>query len=560
MLFPAAKLLAILIAAAIATLVALPLASLARLAAIGDTDLWPHLSAYVVPVALLQTVLLLLGVAAITAVAGVSTAWLVSTFQFPGRDVLVWLLPLPLAIPTYIAAYIYVDIFDAAGPLQSTLRGLFGWRTGADYWFPPIRSLGGAVFVIGFVLYPYVYFAARAMFQMQYAVFTDAARTLGARPWQLMRDISLPLARPALAVGVALALLETLNDIGASEYLGVQTLTLSVFTTWLNRGSLGGAAQIALAMLTLVAGLIVLEHYGRRRQGHQSGGQDPRMATRVVLRGGWAWLATLTCLVPVTLGFLVPAGFLLRETILRGLVAGFDHDLVRHTATTFGLAVCASLIVVLLGIATALPLRLVPRPLVLACLTVATMGYAIPGTVLALGLLSPLVAVDEAINWLCMRVSGTHVGLVLAGSSAALVVAYVVRFLSISIGFVQAGLTRVSTEFDDVARLLGAGPLTLIRSVHLPLLRPALWGAALLVFVDCLKELPMTLLLRPLNVETLSTYIYQFATRGSFEEGALAALLIVAVGIVPIVWIVRHAEMSPATAKVPLSESDLARS
>ena len=230
----------------------------------GDADLWPHLSAYVLPVALLQTALLLLGVAVITAVAGVATAWLVSTYQFPGRNILVWMLPLPLAIPTYIAAYVYVDILDAAGPLQTTLRGLFGWRASGDYWFPPIRSLGGAVFVIGFVLYPYVYLAARAMFQTQCAVFTDAARTLGARPWQLVRDISLPLARPALAVGVALALLETLNDIGASEYLGVQTLTLSMFTTWLNRGSLAGAAQIALAMLMLVAGLIALERYGRR--------------------------------------------------------------------------------------------------------------------------------------------------------------------------------------------------------------------------------------------------------------------------------------------------------
>jgi iron(III) transport system permease protein len=549
-LFPTAKFLAVLIAVAIATLVAFPLVSLARLAAIGDADLWPHLSAYVLPLAFLQTALLLLGVAAITSVAGVSTAWLVSTYQFPGRNVLVWMLPLPLAIPTYIAAYVYVDILDAAGPLQTALRALFGWRTGADYWFPPIRSLGGAIFVIGFVLYPYVYFAARAMFQMQSAGLTEAARTLGARPWQLVRDISLPLARPALAVGVALALLETLNDIGASEYLGVQTLTLSVFTTWLNRGSLGGAAQISLAMLALAAGLIVLERHGRRRV-HQSDAQDPRTAVRLVLAGKWGWLATLTCLVPVTLGFLVPAGFLLREAILRGLTTGFDHELLRHTMTTFVLAVCASLVVVVLGIAAALPLRLVPRPFVLACLAVATMGYAIPGTVLALGLLSPLVAVDEAINWVSMRAGGAHVGLVLAGSSVGLIIAYAVRFLSISIGFVQAGLTRVSTDFDDVARLLGAGPLTLVRSVHLPLLRPALWGAALLVFVDCLKELPMTLLLRPLNVETLATYIYQFATRGSFEEGALAALLIVAVGILPIVWLVRQAETVPATSEVP---------
>jgi iron(III) transport system permease protein len=258
------------------------------------------------------------------------------------------------------------------------------------------------------------------------------------------------------------------------------------------------------------------------------------------------WLAMLACLVPVALGFFVPAGFLMREAIVRGLLTGFDPDLFRHTAMTVALAACATVAVLMLGLAAAVPLRLVRRPFVLGCVAIATMGYAIPGTVLALGLLSPLVAVDGAINWLSMRLTGAHTGLLLAGSSAALIVAYAARFQSISIGFVQAGLARVSNDFDDVARLCGAGPLTLIRSIHLPLLRPALWGAALLVFVDCLKELPMTLLLRPLNVETLSTYIYQYASRGSFEDGALAALLIVAVGVLPVIRIVRLAETTSA--------------
>ena len=538
--------LAFALALAIAALVAFPLLSLTRFAALGDAELWPHLVAHVLPVAAMQTALLLLGVAAITAVAGAGTAWLVTTFQFPGRDILLWMLPLPLAIPTYIAAYVYVDILDTAGPLQTALRGLFGWRVSQDYWFPPIRSLSGAIFVIGFVLYPYVYLAARAMFQTHCAVYSDAARILGARPWRLMRDITLPMARPALAVGLALAMLETLNDIGASEYLGVQTLTLSIFTTWLNRGSLPGAAQIALVMLALVAGLIALERYGRRRQNYQSAVQDGRVAARIALGGGLGWLATLACLVPVALGFLVPAGFLLREAIVRGVLTGFDPELFRHTAMTVALAACATAVVLLLGLAAAVPLRLLRRPFVWACVAIATMGYAIPGTVLALGVLSPLVAVDEAIDWLSMRLTGAHIGLLLAGSSAALIVAYAARFQSISIGFVQAGLARVSSEFDDVARLCGAGPLTLIRTIHLPLLRPALWGAALLVFVDCLKELPMTLLLRPLNVETLSTYIYQYASRGSFEEGALAALLIVAVGILPVIRIVRLAETAAA--------------
>ncbi|MDP2411118.1 MAG: iron ABC transporter permease [Pseudolabrys sp.] len=543
---PSVKLLAFAIALGAATLVALPLASLVRFALAGDAAIWPHLAAYVLPVASVQTLLLLAGVATVTAVAGVGTAWLVTTFQFPGRTVMLWLLPLPLAIPTYIAAYVYVDILDAAGPVQTSLRDIFGWRVPGDYWFPPIRSLPGAILVFSFVLYPYVYLAARAMFQTQCVVFIEAARTLGARPWRLLRDITLPMARPALAVGVALALLETLNDIGASEYLGVQTLTLSIFTTWINRGSLPGAAQIALTMLVLVAGLIALERYGRKRQGYQSAVQDGRIAARIVLRGGAAWGAALACLVPAALGFLIPAGFLLREVILRGLLIGFDAELVGHAATTIALAACATAVVVLIGVAAAVPLRLVRLPFLLACLAVASMGYAIPGTVLALGMLSPLVGVDEAINWLSLRLTGANVGLVLAGSSAALVVAYSARFASIPIGFVQAGLARVSSEFDDAARLLGARPLTLVRTIHLPLMRPALAGAALLVFVDCLKELPMTLLLRPLNVETLSTYIYQFATRGNFEEGALAALLIVAAGILPLIYIIRLAEVAHA--------------
>jgi iron(III) transport system permease protein len=538
------KILSIAIALAAAALVAFPLVSLARIAWVGDPELWPHLAAYVLPVATVQTALLLAGVAGVTVLAGIVPAWLVTTFEFPGRATLQWMLPLPLAIPTYIAAYVYVDILDAAGPVQTGLRNLFGWHAAADYWFPPIRSLGGAIFIIGFVLYPYVYLTARALFQTQCAIFTEAARALGAKPWLVFHDITLPLARPAIAVGVALALLETLNDIGASEYLGVQTLTLSIFTTWLNRGSLAGAAQIALAMLALVALLIALERYGRKRQTYQSAIQDSGIAKRIVLRGKPAWLAAAGCLTPVALGFIIPAAFLLREAVARGLLGGLNADLMRYTAGTVALSACATVAVLIIGLAAAIPLRLVRLPLLPVGLAVGSMGYAIPGTVLALGLLSPLVAVDEAINWLTMQFAGVEVGLILAGSSVALIVAYSVRFASIGIGFVQSGLTQVPREFDDAARSAGAGPLTVLRDIHLPLLRPALAGAALLVFVDCLKELPMTLLMRPLNVETLATSIYQHATRGSFEEGALAALLIVAVGILPVILLMRLAEAS----------------
>ncbi|MEI8152461.1 MAG: iron ABC transporter permease [Hyphomicrobiales bacterium] len=528
--------------AATAALVAAPLVNLVLIALRGDPELWPHLAAHVIPAAAINTGLLLAGVAAVSMAAGVGTAWIVTAYDFPSRGLMLWLLPLPLAFPTYIVAYVYADLLGAFGPVQSGLRALFGWGSAADHWFPNIRSLGGAVLIMGCVLYPYVYLAARAMFQTQSAALIETARGFGASPWRLAFDIALPMARPAIAAGVALALLEALNDIGASEYLGVQTLTLSIFNTWLNRSSLPGAAQIACVMLLAVAALIALERYGRRRQGFT--GLDTRhgRARRIALTGWRQWLAPAICLLPVGMGFVIPLLHLSREVIARGLMIGFDPALLRHASSTVLLAGCATVLIVAIGFGAAFALRLVHRPAAAVCVFIAGLGYTVPGTVLALGLLTPLVALDEAINALTERVADIHVGLLLAGSSAAIVCAYVVRFLAISTGFAQAGFARISTDMDDAARSFGSRPADLLWAIHLPLLRPALWGAALLVFVDCLKELPATLLLRPLNVETLATYVYQFAARGNFEEGSLAALLIVLVGIVPVIWMARHAE------------------
>jgi iron(III) transport system permease protein len=534
--------------AVLAALLALaPLASLIALAFADTGDLWSHLARYVLPFALLQTALLLGGVAAVTIVLGVGTAWVVTTFEFPGRRALTWLLPLPLAIPTYIVAYVYADFLGPFGPLQSALRAVTGWRSAADYWFPNVRSLGGAIVVIGFVFYPYVYLATRAMLQTQGAQYVEAARMLGARPWELALRITLPLARPAIAVGVALALLETLNDIGASEYLGVPTLTLSIFTTWLNRGSLAGAAQLACFMLVIVILLIALERYGRRnRQFAALTHQGARVSARIRLSGAARWIALALCLIPVILGFLLPSGFLLHEAIGRAV----DRELLRHALTTVGLASAATVITLVLGFLAVAAERYLRASMIAASVNIAGIGYAVPGTVLALGLLSPLVLVDEAMNAVARLFGGSGIGLLLAGSVAAVVLAYVIRFLAIAIGFAQAGFTRIAPEFDDIARLLGAGPGKLALTIHLPLARPAMFGAALLVFVDCLKELPATLLLRPLNVETLSTYIYQFATRGSFEDGALAALMIVAVGILPVIYITRSAEIGMARDRI----------
>lgn len=530
----------------LAAAVLAPLASLAVIALQGDAEIWPHLAAYVLPKAIVDTSLLLAGVAILTAVVGIGTAWIVTTYQFSGRNALCWLLPLPLAFPTYIVAYVYVDILDAIGPVQSLYRALFGYATAAEYWFPPIRSLGGAIFVIGIVLYPYVFLAARAMFQTQSASLIEVGRTLGASRWLLARHVALPLARPALAVGLSLALLETLNDIGASEYLGVQTMTLSIFNTWINRSSLPGAAQIACVMLVVIVALMALERHGRRHKRFVTSTRRSRIVPRIPLRGRASLLAFIICILPVLLGFVLPAVMLTREVVQRGLIFGFDPDLVGHTFTTVTLAASATAIAILLGLAAAICVRMAKTHLAATALVIAGLGYAIPGTVLALGLMTPLVRIDEALNTISSLLGGAHLGLILAGSSAALIIAYVLRFLAIATGSAQAGLARIPHEMDDVARTLGTRPAGIARLIHLPLSRATLGGAALLVFVDCLKELPATLLLRPLNVETLSTYIYQFATRGNFEEGALAALLIVAVGILPVIYLTRFSDIAPA--------------
>ncbi len=530
----------------LAAAVLLPLISLAVFAFRGDAEIWPHLVNYVIPRATRDTTLLLAGIAVLTAIAGIGTAWIVTAYDFPGRSSLVWLLPLPLAFPTYIVAYVYVDIFDAVGPVQSAFRALFGYRTAAEYWFPSVRSLPGAIVVFSLVLYPYVYLAARAMFLTQSASLIEVARTLGATRFMLARHVALPLARPALAVGLSLALLEALNDIGASEYLGVQTLTLSIFTTWINRSSLPGAAQIACAMLVIVIALMALERYGRRHRRFVISPRRQRTVPRIPLDGRAAWLAGAFCALPVVLGFILPFAYLAYEVALRGLITGFDSDLLRYTVTTVTLAATATAVAIALGLGAAIAVRMVRGTFATSCLMVAGLGYAIPGTVLALGLLSPLVGIDTILNALSAMLGGPHLGLVIAGSSAALVIAYVIRFLAISTGSAQAGLARISTQIDDVARTLGTKPSRIAWLIHMPLTRPALGGAALLVFVDCLKELPATLLLRPLNVETLSTYIYQFATRGNFEEGSLAALLIVAVGILPVIHLTRFSEIAPA--------------
>lgn len=525
----------------IAAAVMAPVLSLFGLALQGTTEHWSHMLTYVLPEATIQTVLLLLGVGVLSASLGVGSAWLMTAYDFPLRRTLSWALLLPLAVPTYIVAYAYLDILHPIGPVQTAVRALLGIDSPRDFRLPDLRNLPGAILLLGFVLYPYVYLSTRSMFATQAASLLEAARLMGHGPWSTFFRVALPLARPAIAVGLSLTLLETLNDIGASEFLGIQTLTVSVYTTWVSRSDLGSAAQIALAMLVLVTLLIMAERYGRRKLRY-TGSQRTHPVQPRRLHGAAAWFATALGCFPVTVGFAAPALYLLAETVKRLQTAGaISQHLIQAGFNTVGIALGATILTVACGLVVAWSLRLAPRASVglHAASRLATLGYALPGTVLAIGLLYPVMLADHAASWSLEMLGYSTSKLILMGSPFVLACAYVIRFLAISIGSIEAGLARIPVSIEQAARLLGEGVNGTLRRVHLPLLRPALATAALLVFVDSMKELPATLMLRPMNFDTLATWLYGEAARGSYEEGAIAALGIVLAGLLPVILLAR---------------------
>jgi iron(III) transport system permease protein len=526
-----------------------PVLTLAWLALGSGVGHWGPLFAHVLPQAALNTALLLAGVGALVLVIGTGCAWLVTAHDFPGRGVLNWALLLPLAMPTYIVAFAYLDLLHPIGPVQGAVRWMLGFDSPRQFRLPDLRSLPGAVFVLGFVLYPYVYLTARAMFMTQPAHLMEAARMLGESRRGAFFRVALPLARPALAVGLSLALLETLNDIGASEFLGVNTLTVAVYTTWITRSDLAGAAQIACAMLFVVVALVWLERHGRQ---HQRFGSAQRM--RAVqprrLRGGAAWAATAVTSLPVLIGFVAPALYLVWESAKRlHQGGGISRGLIASLGNTLALAAGVTAVAVAAGLVVAWAARSQgSRPnRVRWQARVATLGYAVPGTVLAIGLLTPALAVDAA-----LATAMGWQGLPLLGAGVVLVAACAIRFLAMPVGGIEAGLSRIPPAIEQASRLLGETTAGTLRRVHLPLLRPALAAGALLVFVDAMKELPATLLLRPANFDTLATWLYAEAARGTYEEGAIAALAIVLAGLLPVVLLARNqlGAPSPTTASV----------
>ena len=518
----------------VALLVAAPIISILAIAVFPAENIWPHLIATVLPGYVGQTLMLMAGVGIITLCVGTGTAWLVTVYSFPGRRSLEWLLLVPLAMPTYIIAYAYVDVLEYSGVVQTALRAVFGWQNARSYWFPEIRSLGGAIWVMSLVLYPYVFLTARAAFVQQSAGLIEASRTMGHTLGETFWSVALPLARPAIAVGVILALMEAMNDVGAVEYFGVETLTAGVYATWLQKSNLGGAAQISAVMLVFVFTLIIIERQARRgRRSHQTSGRT-RVVTRTLLTGSRAWAATAACVGPVIVGFVVP-GLVLAGLSLGSFTLENTQLLAAQAVNSLTLAAIAASGAVVIGLFLSYANRISPTAPLRLAVRVASIGYAVPGTVLAIGILVPLAWVDNSLDAASRTIFGLPTGLLLTGTIFSISYAYVVRFMAISYGAIDAGLGRTSPNLHAAARSLGRSPFGALREVHLPLISPALATAALLVFVDSMKELPATLLLRPFNFDTLATHVYTFASLGQVEDVALGALVIVAVGIVPVI-------------------------
>jgi len=523
-----------------ALIVFMPIAAIFVIGFSADPDNWHHMVTNVIPRAGVRTFWLLFFTGLVTAVVGIGSAWLVASCDFPLRRFLSPALVLPLAIPSYLAAYAFGEFLDFTGPVQTAYRAVFGFTSARDYSFFDVRSLSGAVLVMSAVLYPYVYLACRSMFLMQGRAAADVARTLGSGPLRVFARIQVPMARPAIMIGLTLVMMETLNDIGAVEYLGVQTLTFSVYDTWLNRGSLAGAAQIACVMLVIVAGLLIVERMARRQQRFTSHKTTAVVADALRLRltGVKAFGAMVFCLLPILIGFVVPV-FVLGSFALRRLEDFLETRLLDALWHSMVVSSAAALITVVLAFVLSYAARTDRSRLAKGASRIASLGYGVPGTVLGIGVLIPLASFDNALDGWLRESFGISTGLLLSGTGFAIVYAYTVRFLTMAEGTIDAGFQKLSPHLDMAARTLGRSGLQTLRQVLLPNLRPAVLTAALLVFIETLKELSATILLRPFNFNTLATLVYEDASRGMAQDASVAAMIIIAAGLIPVVLVSR---------------------
>jgi iron(III) transport system permease protein len=522
---------------AVAALISVPVLVVVAYLFVPAGEIWSHLVATVLPRYIINSLWLLIGVGVGVIFGGVSTAWMVTMCRFPGRRVFEWALLLPMAVPAYVIAYTYTGLLEYAGPVQTTLREIFGW-TREDYWFPDVRSLGGAIVMMSMVLYPYVYLLARAAFLEQSVCVLEVGRTLGRGPWRCFAAIALPLARPAIAVGVALALMEALNDFGTVQYFGVDTFTTGIYRTWLGLGEPAAAAQLAAIMMVFVFLLILLERASRGQARFHHTSTRYRRLPRYPLTGVRAAAAFVICSAPVFFGFLLPGGALLKwsvETADRMINARF----LELVLNSFTLAASAAVLAVVLAVGMAYGMRLRPSRTAYLATRLASMGYAVPGSVIAVGVLLPFAWVDNTVDAWMREAFGISTGLLLTGTIAAVVFAYLVRFLAISFNTVEASFAKVTLSMDHAARTLGRGPGATLARIHVPLISGSVLTAAILVFVDVMKELPATLIMRPFNFDTLAIRVFELASDERLADSSSAAIAIVLTGILPVIVVSR---------------------
>lgn len=510
----------------------MPIIAVVSLALSPAGDIWSHLASTVLPRYISTSLWLMAGTALGTLIIGAGTAWLVTMHEFPGRRIFEWALVLPLAMPAYVIAYVYTDLLEFAGPVQGMLRDIFGWENRLDYWFPNIRSLGGAIAMMSLVLYPYVYLLARAAFLEQSVCALEVSRTLGKSAFQTFRHVALPLARPAVIAGLSLVMMETLNDFGTVDYFAVATFTAGIYDVWLNMNSIAGAAQLAVVMLIFILGLIVTERMARRgRRFHNTTTRYQDLKpTRLPM--GLGIVALIACALPIVLGFVLPAGRLGYFSI-NHLEEALATDFFQYAINSIGLAGVTALIAVCIGLVMTYSVRLGGSKVMRTANRIASIGYAVPGAVLAIG----VIVTFSWLNELYGSVTGGR--LLLTGTLIAVIFGYLCRFSALSIGSLESSLGKITPSMDDAARSLGCRPTGVLKRVHMPIMRPTILTAGLLVFVDVMKELPMTILLRPFNFETLATYVHQYASDELLEQSALGALTIVACGVLPVIILSR---------------------
>lgn len=498
-----------------------------------SSDVWQHLVDTVLVDYIFNSALLLVGVALGTLSMGVICAWLTSLCQFPGKSFFSWALLLPLAMPAYIIAYTYTGMFDFAGPIQTQIRDWTGWRYG-DYYFPEIRSLGGAMAMLSLVLYPYVYLLARAAFIEQSVCVIEVSRTLGCNAWSSFYRVALPLARPAIVAGLSLALMETLADYGTVSYFGIGVFTTGIFRTWFGLGDSAAAAKLAGILLLFVFTLVVIERGSRRQARYHHTSNRYSQLPQYRLSGLRAVTALVACLLPLIFGFVLPAiqlGLWASDTY----VDMVDESFFKITLNTVSLALLAAFLAVLVALILAYTKRVLASPAVTVSVRIVATGYAIPGTVIAIGVIIPFGWFDNWFDLLMLDYFNISTGLLLSGTLFTLIFAYLVRFLAVSIQSVESGLDKIKPSMDEAARSLGYRPMEVLFKVYLPLMKGSVLTAILIVFVDVMKELPATLILRPFNFNTLAVRAFELASDERLADSSSAALMIVVVGLLPVI-------------------------